>query len=474
MPPVSVDSTGYVDAISELAGANRAVIDAVSTLLGTLDSSGSMAGSDTGGEEWARQYDPAAAQLVKAGCSMGDALANMANLLNGSLANHAGADHAAMIYPGEPPSASGDTNPDHGTESLYASAPPSAAGGIGGEPSWWHWIASHLGGLLWPDADTGRLRAAGAAWTTAGTAISNQQYNVDAADSALDAITSPEMDDVHSACQQIAKHLSTLGTMFTTVGKACTDYAGYVDQKHQEIENQLSSFIEWTIGIEAGSAILGAFTFGIGEAAGQIAEAGEVANAADKVIVILNELIELARTVKTAISTAVESLGDLLVNLGKFVNARLVTAFEKAAATILKDVPKGFLPDGSIDADAFKTEKDTAFFWSGRTDGVGGEKIAGQYASDGGGTTLEQLMEERGIKLPEWDPDNPEVVHAWTEASKAYADGVSGQVRAVIGDSMRPGAVWNTEFEALKENPAVTEIIRIDPKTGAQTILWPS
>ncbi|MBO0728488.1 MAG: hypothetical protein J2P57_04465 [Acidimicrobiaceae bacterium] len=473
MPAVVVEATGYLDAVGQLAGANRAVIEAVNTLTDTLYGTGAMAGSDTGGSQWAASYDPAAAKLVQAGSAMGEALANMANLLNGSLANHAGADHAAMIYPGEPYAASGDTNAAHGTETLCAPAPPSAAGGTGDQPGWWHWIAGHVGGLVWPDADTGRLRAAGSAWSTAGAAISSQQYALYAADSALDAITSPEMDDVHGACQEIATHLTGLGRMYTAIGEACNAYARHVDDKHREVEDELKSFVEWTIGIEAASGVLAFFTAGISEAAGQIAEGAEVANAAAKVIGILNELIELARTVKTAIETAIEALGRLTLDLAKFVNAKLVKALEPAGETILKNAPKGFLPDGSIDASAFTTEKDTAFFWSGRTDGVGGEKVAGEYASHGGGTTLEQLMEKRGIKLPEWDPDNPDVIHAWTEASKAYADGVSGEVRAVIGDNLRPGAVWNEELKALESNPNVTRIIRIDPKTAVQTVIWP-
>jgi hypothetical protein len=432
-----------------------------------------MAGTDTGGAEWAGVYDPAAGQLVQAGCSMSDALANMANLLNGSLTNHAGADHAAMLYPGAPAAYSGDSNPDHATSSISAPAPPAALGGTGGQPGWWHWIASHVGGLLWPDADTGKLRTAGAAWTTAGSAISNQQWSLYAADTALYAITSPEMDDVHKACTSIQTHLDDLGTAFTAIGNACNDYAQHVDDKHQEMEDELKSFVEWTIGIEAGGAILGALTFGAGEALAQIGEGAEVANAAQKVVRILNELIALARTVKTAIEAAVEAIGELAASLAKFVNARLVTALEKVGVRMIETIPKGFLADGSIDAAAFTTERDTAFFWSGRTEGVGGEEVAGQYASKGGGTTLEQLMEKRGIKLPAWDADDPEVVRAWTEASKAYADGVSGEVRAVIGENVRPGAVWNEELTALENNPAVTRIIRIDPYTGRQTVIWP-
>lgn len=360
MLPVEVDSTGYVDAVAQLAGANRGVVDAVNKLTDTLYASGSMAGSDTGGTEWAAKYDPAAKQLVQAGCSMGDALANMANLLNGSLVNHAGADHAAMISPSAPAAASGDTNPDHCTESLVAPAPPSAAGGTGDQPGWWHWIAGHVGGLLWPDADTDRLRAAGSAWSTAGTTIADQQYAVWAADSALYAISSPEMDDVHGACEDIVKHLQDLGTMCISVGNACTDYAGYVDDKHQEVEDELKSFIEWTAVIEGGSFLLSEIG---GEIWGQGIEGAEISNAAGKVVKILTKLIELARTVKTAIETAVKGLAELVLKLGKFVNAKLVKAMEETGVALARDIPedlkalegKGALTPSELDAIDFYT-----------------------------------------------------------------------------------------------------------------------
>ncbi len=139
----------------------------------------------------------------------------------------------------------------------------------------------------------------------------------------------------------------------------------------------------------------------------------------------------------------------------------------------LGDTP-GFTPDGTIDPAAFRTNPDSAFFWSGRTDGIGGPDVAGDLAGAGHGTTLEQLMESRGIKMPEWDADNPAVVDAWSKASATYADEASGTVRAVIGDDLRPGNVWeSSELPALIDNPNVDKIIRIDPATGVEKQIWP-
>lgn len=335
--PIDVQGTGYVDAVSELAGANRGVVDLMNALTDAIYSCGGMAGTDTGGEEWAGQYDPAAAQLVDAGCKLGDALASMANLLNGSLVNHQGAEHGAMLYPEA--ATDGDDNPDHGTMSLSAPAPPSARGGTGDQPGWWHWIAGHVEGLLWPDADTGKLRSAGKAWVNAGDKLSGYQYSVDAAESAIVAEQSPEVDDVLAACSEMRGHITDIARAFTSIGHACNDYAQSVDDHHQEVEDELKSFIEWTIGIEAGGAILGFFTLGLGEGAAQAAEGAEVANAASKVVRILKDLLEFARTVVTTIRTAVESIGGLVVRLEKFVNAKLVRAMTTVGEDLAHDIP---------------------------------------------------------------------------------------------------------------------------------------
>ena len=477
---VEVDSGGYVSACGEFYDANHGVVDAVTTLTGTLGGSGSMAGSDTGGQAWAEKYDAAAGPLVQAGCQVGEAMAQMANLLNASLSNHEGADYGSRIYGppmgGSPPD---DPNPGHWTETLSAATPPSAYGGTGGQPGWWHWIAGHVGGLLWPDADTGRLRSAGDAWKTAGQSMSLWTSAVDSASGQIGLQKSPEVPDAVSSCHDLRGHLDELSSAYTSIGQACADYAQQVDDHHQEIENELKSFIEWTIAIEAGGAILGALTFGLGEAAAQAAEAAKVAEAAAKVISILNRLIELARLAAVRIGELVAKAGRIGDSLKSLLGARKVKALTETGELAAKDLKflgkgPGFTADGAVDAKAFATEPNSAFFWSGRTNGVGGQNIAGKLASERGGTTLEQLMEKRGIKLPEWNADNPEVVKVWKQASAAYADGASGEVRAVVGDSLRPGNVWETaELPSLEANPAVTKITTIDPVTGATKVIYP-
>lgn len=87
--------------------------------------------------------------------------------------------------------------------------------------------------------------------------------------------------------------------------------------------------------------------------------------------------------------------------------------------------------------------------------------------------TLESTIASKKITMPEWDFNNPSSMEAWDLASGAYAEQVSGEIRAVVGSELRPGNIWeNIELPRLIENPNVTKITTIDPKTGIETIIF--
>lgn len=111
------------------------------------------------------------------------------------------------------------------------------------------------------------------------------------------------------------------------------------------------------------------------------------------------------------------------------------------------------------------------FFWSGL--GRDGATKAEEIARTRGGVTLETTIADRGIAMPTWDASDPAKVKAWQDASKYYAEGANGKVHAVLGDNLRPGNIWETfEFPALKNNPRVTEIVKINPSTGTEEVLF--
>lgn len=75
--------------------------------------------------------------------------------------------------------------------------------------------------------------------------------------------------------------------------------------------------------------------------------------------------------------------------------------------------------------------------------------------------------------MPAWNPNDPAVVAAWQDVSKKYAQNASGTVHVVLGEDLRPGNVWeSSEFDTLKSNPNVDQIVKIDPLTKTESVLW--
>jgi hypothetical protein len=150
-------------------------------------------------------------------------------------------------------------------------------------------------------------------------------------------------------------------------------------------------------------------------------------------------------------------------------NNEIINKSKDSSNKLNKIIPK------SVDEirDLLKTERDKSFFWSGKTNGVGGEKTALEIANSKGGVTLEGLLVQKNIELPAWNPSDPSVIKLWEDVSAEYANQVSGEVRAVIGQQLRPGNIWQTkELPALMANPNVTKITTIDPVTLTETIIF--
>lgn len=120
---------------------------------------------------------------------------------------------------------------------------------------------------------------------------------------------------------------------------------------------------------------------------------------------------------------------------------------------------------------ALVTEPNTAFFWSGRTGGIGGQDRAAEIAQ-ANGKTLEMRLTEQGIAAPSFDGTGKTIAW-WRQASVSFAEGASGDVRVVLGEKVRDDSMWATvEFPSLQRNARVARVIAIDPATLKQTTLF--
>jgi hypothetical protein len=104
-----------------------------------------------------------------------------------------------------------------------------------------------------------------------------------------------------------------------------------------------------------------------------------------------------------------------------------------------------------VSFDILTTKPDSAYFWSGRTSGVGGENTALIIARRRGGTTLEGMLQDKGIAMPVWDDGKLSSMRAWEHVSAEYSNRATGDVHAIIGVNLRDGNIWyNIELDRLK------------------------
>lgn len=171
------------------------------------------------------------------------------------------------------------------------------------------------------------------------------------------------------------------------------------------------------------------------------------------------------QNVRRAIS-ALFSVLFLTTVLSTFVSATLAQAQDSQICGVVVNVPQ-------TEAKVYTliTAPDKAYFWSGL--GPEGHAIARRIALENGGMTLETCLEANGIVPPAWDMKNTEVVETWQAVSKAFSDGCSGTVRAILGKEIRAASTWYTiELPALYMNPNVKKIVAIDPETGMEKVIF--
>ena len=129
-------------------------------------------------------------------------------------------------------------------------------------------------------------------------------------------------------------------------------------------------------------------------------------------------------------------------------------------------------------ASALKSKKNEAVFFSGCSlrddDGRIKKKspsVAREYAENNGGVTMDILLENEDF--PEWDFGDEDSFSRWEDASRAYAEQASGDVRVIARPPIRKGSIFEAvEFPTLKKNKNVTSVTMINPETGEKTVIF--
>lgn len=317
---IDVLAPSYDSAAQALIDVNHDAATLYIDLKGALAGSGSMAGDDSTSTDFATAYDENAQAAVDALCDLVDAAGNLGVLTAMSIGNHRQGE-AAAAYTAPPLVFDGCLIPaGTGELDVEGFAVPTSLGGDGGDlPQFLDIVIDHVQGVVWPNADIGKLRDAAAAWRTAAGALDLLDAGCQSALDLLAAQRSPEISLALNAVRELKTCASDLADACRSLASACDDYAGQVDHHREEIKDLLKQ-----LAIEAGvtavvGGVLSFVSFGLTGAAATAAIAARAATFGARIIGVLNKLrtaIRIGALVKLgAVGTKIKKAGPILKRL---------------------------------------------------------------------------------------------------------------------------------------------------------------
>ena len=234
MPPLTVDPTALDGAGATLVDIGKDIGLTMSTLSGTLSGCTSMCGNDPVGAAIGQRYDSSAAAVVQAIAAARNGLVNLGDGVRVSAHNYSLADAQSDVsgrtQPLPVPAASGK---------IAASPPPSSVGAGDAAPAGFGWVAKYIG-MIWPNGDSARLRAAAAAWTVAGTQLRVTEAAAAGSLGIVGAQQIPEAEAMGRAFQASITGAVQVMQQCTSMAAQLTAYAAKIDAVHAAIIDLLS------------------------------------------------------------------------------------------------------------------------------------------------------------------------------------------------------------------------------------------
>ena len=217
---------------------------ALAQLTGALSGSASMCGNDPVGAAMGRSYDTTAQSLLRAMATARNGLTNIGDGVRVSAHNYSRADASADVSGrGEPL----PVPPLTGRISLGAL--PSAVGAGADAPAGWGWVAEYIG-MIWPNGDPGKLRAAAAAWTTAGTALVTTEAGVAGPMAVVGAQQIPEAEAIGAAFGESVRAASKVMSSAAALAGGLDRYATHIETTHGAIIDLLARICDPMTGIK--------------------------------------------------------------------------------------------------------------------------------------------------------------------------------------------------------------------------------
>jgi len=235
MAPLTVDPAALDRAGADVVSVGESLGWTVMTMTMALLGCAGMAGDDPAGASLGRSYDGSAAKLFEAMAATRDALCSLGTGVRMSAHNYSMAEARSDV--------GGQSNPlpaPPPIEHLLVGAPPSSVGAGDDAPAGWGWVSPFIG-MIWPTADSAKLRTAAAAWTTTGTKFALTA--IDGTGRAIGAVRTqqiPEGAAIDAAFTDAYDSTTNIVQQCQTIAAQLTSYAAKVDKVHAAILDLLA------------------------------------------------------------------------------------------------------------------------------------------------------------------------------------------------------------------------------------------
>ena len=245
MAPLTVDPAALDGAGAATISAGQGLGPVISTLTSALSGCSGMAGDDPAGAAFGRSYDSSSSKLLEAMATTRNGLCRLGDGVRMSAHNYSVAEAMSNLSGhGEPLPVPPPTGP------VSAGSAPSAVGDSTGAPAGWGWVAPFIG-MIWPTGDSAKLRAAAAAWLSAGTNFEvTEIQGVAGPMGTIGAQQIPEIPAITTAFGDAVRSASGILQQCVSIATQLGAYATKIDTVHAAILDLLSRICDPTTGLK--------------------------------------------------------------------------------------------------------------------------------------------------------------------------------------------------------------------------------
>ena len=332
-----IDPTQYATAADAFDAVSASAEQMLASARSALAGYARMAGDDPGGEQFATNYDSLAGAALQAFADISARATMLDRALMASGASHADADGALA---GSPGAAAGF--PLRPAQVQYCVAPPPSAfgGDAGSTPGPWD-LVKDLVGMMWPNADVGKLKQASSTWTTISGDFTALARRISQSDDAVSGLSSAELSRVNTAVADFSSDVTETAEYVADIAEMCTEYADAVEEAHNEVIEMLAQLaieIAATVGV---SVALSFVTFGGAGVVGAAAAAARIASVAVRVGAAISRVLGIAGRIAARLILLYARFVAFAARHAKAAGMAIKVASGGSGAAIAERVVKG-------------------------------------------------------------------------------------------------------------------------------------